>query len=77
VNPYYPAAGVAGEYYLYFLDYHQPEIASFDLPAGARFAADVIDPWTMTVAQSPGTYSGKFELKMPGRPYQAVRFRIV
>jgi hypothetical protein len=77
VNPYYPAAGVVGEYYLYFLDYHQPEVASFDLAAGARFAADVIDPWAMTITQSPGTFSGKSELKMPGKPYQAVRFRKV
>jgi hypothetical protein len=76
-NPYYPAAAKAGEYYLYFLDYHQPKIADFDLPAGTKFEADVIDPWEMTVAKSSGTYSGKFQLNMPGRPFQAVRFRKV
>ena len=45
------------------------------LPADAKFEADVIDPWAMTVARSQGTYSGRFELKMPGRPGLAVRFR--
>ena len=74
-NPYYPSAAKTGEYYLYYLDYHQPALAPFELPADARFEADVIDPWAMTTARSPGAYSGKFELKMPGRPYLAVRFR--
>jgi len=74
-NPYYPGAAKAGDYYLFYLDYHQPEIARFDLPAGTRFEADVIDPWEMTVAKNPGVYSGRVELKMPGKPYLAVRFR--
>ncbi|HXK02597.1 MAG TPA: DUF5060 domain-containing protein [Verrucomicrobiae bacterium] len=74
-NPYYPGAAKAGEYYLFYLDYHQPEIARFDLPADARFEADVIDPWAMTITRIPGTHSGRTELKMPGRPYLAARFR--
>jgi hypothetical protein len=74
-NPYYPAAGQPGEFYLYYLDCHQPALASFELPADRRFQADFLHPWAMTVTSSPGTYSGKFELKMPGRPYLAVRFR--
>ena len=76
-NPYYPGAAKPGEYYLYFLDYHQPEVANFELPAGTQFEADIIDPWTLTIAKSPGTYTGRFSLKMPARPYQAVRFRKV
>jgi len=76
-NPYYPAAGKSGEYYLYYLDYHQPVVAGFNLPADVKFQADVIDPWAMTVTISDDTYSGRFELKMPGRPGLAVRFRRV
>ena len=74
-NPYYPAAGKTGEYYLYYLDYHRPEVANFDLPG--KFEADVIDPWEMKIEKAPGTYSGRFELKLPGRPNLAVRFRRV
>jgi hypothetical protein len=74
-NPYYPGAARTGEYYLYFLDFHQAAVANFDLPAGPQFEADVIDPWAMTVAKSPGTYSGRCKLELPGRPYLAVRFR--
>jgi hypothetical protein len=77
VNPYYPAAAIAGQYYLYFLDYHQPALADFDLPANTNFKADVIDPWEMTVTPVAGDHQGKFQLKLPGKPYLAVQFRRV
>lgn len=73
-NPYYPCAAKAGEFYLYYLDYHQPAEAGFELPAGTQFTADVIDPWEMTITDA-GSYSGKFTMKLPGRPHLAVRFR--
>jgi hypothetical protein len=69
---YYPCAAKAGEFYLYYLDYHQPAESQFELPGS--FTADVIDPWEMTITPA-GTYSGKFTLKLPGRPQLAVRFR--
>jgi hypothetical protein len=72
---YYPCIARTGEYYLYFLDYHQPALADFDLPAGVRFTAEIIDPWAMTITQTDGTYSGKCQVKMPGREMLAVRFR--
>jgi hypothetical protein len=72
---YYPCLARTGEYYLYFLDYHQPALADFDLPAGVRFTAEIIDPWAMTIVRADGTYSGKCQLKMPGREMLAVRFR--
>jgi len=74
-NPYYPGGTVPGQYYLYFLDYHQPALAEFDLPADARFQADVIDPWNMTATRVEGTHQGKVQLKLPGKPYLAVQFR--
>ena len=73
-NAYYPCAAKPGDFYLYYLDYHQAAQANFDLPAATRFTADVIDPWAMTITQA-GEYSGKFTMKLPGRPYLAVRFR--
>ena len=74
---YYPCIANPGEYYLYYLDYHQPALADFNLPGDAHFEADIIDPWEMTTATAPGTYSGKFQVKLPGKPMLAVRFRKV
>jgi hypothetical protein len=72
---YYPCIARTGEYYLYFLDFHQPALADFELPAGGSYSAEIIDPWEMTITRAEGTYSGKFQLKMPGREMLAVRFR--
>ena len=74
---YYSCIAKAGEYYLYYLDYHQPALADFNLPADAHFDADIIDPWEVTTVTAPGTYSGRFQLKLPGKPMLAVRFRKV
>jgi hypothetical protein len=74
-NAYYPAAGKGGEYYLHYLDYHQPAEYEFTLPAETKFSAEIIDPWAMTVDPLPGTHSGKTLLKLPARPYMAIRFR--
>ena len=73
-NAYYPGAGKPGEYYLYFLDYHQPAEYTFPLP-DTPFHADLIDPWKMTVSRLEGTYRGKALVKLPGSAYLAVRFR--
>ena len=72
---YYPCIARSGEYYLYFLDFHQPALADFDLPGGGSFSAEIIDPWAMTIVKAEGTFSGKFQLKMPGKEMLAVRFR--
>jgi hypothetical protein len=61
---------------LYFMDYHQPIYYDFPLPEG-NFAAEMIDPWEMTITPLPGTLTGRRKLKLAGRPYQALRFRRV
>jgi hypothetical protein len=70
----FPAAYVEKEQYLYYLDVHQPVEFEFELPRGVRFTAEIIDTWEMTRRAAPGTYEGKFTLKLPGKPHQAVRF---
>ncbi len=78
-DAYYPCAAVlradgktvAAQ--LYFLDYHQPVWYEFTLPEG-RFAAELIDPWAMTVTPVAGHFTGKAKLQLTGRPYQAIRF---
>jgi hypothetical protein len=74
-NAYYSCAAKPGEYYLYYLDYHQPAEYTFELPETARFQADLIDPWNMTITKLEGTHQGKALVKLPGKPYLAVRFR--
>ncbi|MDP9050094.1 MAG: DUF5060 domain-containing protein [Acidobacteriota bacterium] len=61
---------------LYFTDFHQPIYYEFPLPDG-RFTAELIDPWEMTVSAMAGTFSGKTQIKLTGRPYQAMRFKRV
>src|SRR5689334_6118755 len=75
-NQKYPAAAREGELYMFYFDLHQPAEMEFELPATLKFTADIIDPWQMTITPTPGLYSGKFTLKLPGKPGQAVRFRI-
>jgi hypothetical protein len=66
-----------GEYYLHYFDYHQPAVNQFELPERAKFRADVIDPWNMTITPVEGVHQAKFQLKLPGKPYMAVQFRKV
>jgi hypothetical protein len=76
-DAYYRSAGREGELYLYYFDVHRPANYAFPLPASAKFTAELIDPWAMTVTPLPGTFSGKSEVDLSERPYQAVRFRKV
>jgi len=75
LSTYYLGAGQQGRYYLFYFDVNQPAEYEFDLEQGVLYRADLIDPWQMTITPIPGTFQGKFTLKLPGAPYQAVRFR--
>jgi hypothetical protein len=59
---------------LYYFDFHQPIQYTFPLGAG-NYRADIIDPWQMTVTPIAESFTGHAALKLPGKPYQAVRFR--
>jgi len=72
---YYPCLARAGEEYLFYFDYHRPAEYTFDLPTESEFRAELIDPWQMRTTVLDGRYRGKAELKLPGEPYLAVRFR--
>jgi hypothetical protein len=76
LSTYYLGAGQPGRYYLFYFDVNQPAEYEFDLAAG-RYRADIIDPWEMTVAPVAGTFESKFKMKLPGKPYLAVRFERV
>ncbi|HEY6991444.1 MAG TPA: DUF4038 domain-containing protein [Bryobacteraceae bacterium] len=75
-HPYYPCIAKANSYYLYFFDLHQPAEYEFQLPENAgTFQADLLDPWEMTNTRLEGSYRGKFSLKLPAKPYLAIRFQ--
>jgi hypothetical protein len=68
------ATGKEAEEILYYLDEHQPIFYDFPLPEH-EFTAEIIDPWEMKVTPLPGKFKGKSKVKLPGRAYQALRFR--
>ena len=74
ISTYYLGAGQAGRYYLFYFDINQPAEYEFDLGPGVQYRANVVDPWEMTVTPVAGTFAGKFKMKLPGRPFLAVRF---
>jgi hypothetical protein len=74
VATYYLGAGQEGRYYLFYFDVNQPAEYEFDLTKGAGYHADLIDPWAMTITPMEGTFTGKFTMKLPAKPYLAVRF---
>jgi len=76
-NPYFPTLAKLGVEYLTYFDYHRPAEYVFELPTGKRFRAETIDPWEMKIAPVDGIFTGRAELKLPGEPYLAVRFRAV
>jgi hypothetical protein len=74
-DSYYPSAGIAGDYYLYYFDLHRPAEYVFELPAERDFRVEILDPWNMKVEPIPGVHRGKARVTLPGRPYMAARIR--
>ncbi|MFF4060787.1 MFS transporter [Streptomyces sp. NPDC001668] len=72
-----PVGGVEGRYYLAYCGIMQPRLRTFHLPRGSRFRADIIDTWNMTVTELPDLYEGTCTVSLPGRPYLAIRLRVV
>jgi hypothetical protein len=70
------SAGKEGEYYLFYFGVHQPGIWTFDLPAGREYQVELIDPWEMTIAPINGAFEGKFQVELPGKPYQGARIQV-
>ena len=74
LSNYYLGAGQEGRYYLFYLDVNQPAEYTFELAKDVQFRADLIDPWEMTITPISGTFTGKFTMKLLGKPNLAVRF---
>ena len=50
---------------------------TFTLPLGSRYTGEIIDTWDTTVTPLEQNLSGEFAVKLPGKPYIAVRFQKV
>jgi hypothetical protein len=59
----------------YYFDEHQPAEGSFTLPEGKKYTAEYIDTLALTRTPLPGEYSGKADVKMPGKPFGSLWFR--
>jgi hypothetical protein len=68
-------AGVAGEYYLHYFGNTQSVRRFIALPEDIEFSIETIDAWEMTITPLEGTYSGRCEIPLPGKPYIALRIR--
>jgi len=68
-------AAKRNEYFLFYFGDAQPAQYTFRPPDGGRFRVDVIDTWEMTISPLEGLREGEFTVKLPGKPYIAVRLR--
>ena len=62
---------------LYYLDFHQPERVNIVFSPNTTYTAELIDPWNMTITPIPGTFSGRANIKLAVKPYQALRLKRV
>lgn len=69
-------AGKAHEYYLIYTGVSQPSLLEVNLPEGESYRAEVIDTWEMSVTAGE-IYSGRVDIPMPGKAYQAMVLRRV
>ena len=67
------AAGVEGQYYLYYTGVHQPAEFTLELPGEGDFSVEVIDPWEMIIQRLEGLFRGQVKIQLPGKPYMAIR----
>lgn len=61
-------------YQIYYYSFMRPSFREFYLDDETEYTVEVIDTWNMTIEQR-GTHKGKFRVKLPGRPYMAIRLR--
>jgi hypothetical protein len=70
------AVSKANDWALYYFGIQQPGEFTFKMAAGNNYKAELINPWEMTIT-SLGGYASEFMLKLPSKPYLAVRIQKV
>lgn len=67
------SGGKAGDYYLCYFGTEKPVSWKLQLPENIKYRVEIMDTWEMTIQKLEGTYSGTFEIPLPGKEYQALR----
>jgi hypothetical protein len=89
----YDKCQVIFKIYLYFQNdrwFNSPQIpkAGYEFPARTKFKVEILDTWDMTITPVEGTFEIKPKgnylyasdspaIKLPGKPYMALRIRKV
>ena len=67
----------AGEsYYLVYFGARQPSGRIIKLSDDKRYTLELIDTWNMTITPLDAIYSGRCFVKLPGKPYMAIRAKV-
>jgi len=66
-------AAKGGVYALFYFGKQSPGRHTFATPEGARYRADIVDTWEMTITPVPGLHTAPIALDLPGKPGIAVR----
>jgi hypothetical protein len=74
---HYACLGKPGERYIVYFGFSQPGRFTLKLSEQKEFRVQIIDTWEMTISPLEGTFAGKFEIELPGKPYIAVRICVV
>ena len=71
------AVRVGGKYFLFYFGARQPAERWLILPNDKKYTIDIIDAWDMTIKALEGYYSARTLIKLPAKPYTAVRAILV
>lgn len=63
-------------YQLYYYSFMQPLFQSFYFDDETEYYVQVIDTWNMAI-ENVGIKKGRFQVKLPGRPYMLIRIKKV
>lgn len=72
-----PCGGKQEEFYLIYFGFNQPTFRNLQLPEDMEFRVDIIDTWEMTITTLDEIVKGNGEVKLPGKPYMALRLQRV
>ncbi len=64
-----------GSVTFFYFDEHQPAEGTYALPEGKTFTAEYVDTVALTRTPLPGEFTGKAEVKLPGKPWGSLWFR--
>ena len=72
-NTHIPGAGIPGKYYLTYFGVRQPGEVTIYLPVEGEFLVDIPDTWEMTVTPVLGAFRQTTTIRLPAKPYIAIR----